>query len=215
MWASAMGALRVKICGMTRVQDARNAADLGVDAIGINFYPVSPRFVSVERAIDIADSVRGRVELFGVFVNDIPERVDSIIQEVGLDRVQFHGDEAPEALERFGSKAVKAVRFERSTVEFNWGDFPYVGGFLLEPRHETLYGGSGRSWNYRSLRGLEVPRPWLLAGGLSPENVASAIAESGAPGVDVCSGVESIPGIKDARRMEAFVREVRRAEEAL
>jgi len=210
-----MSALRIKMCGMTRVQDALKAADLGVDAIGINFYPVSPRFVSVERAIRIADAVRGKVELFGIFVNDIPERVDSLVKEVGLDRVQFHGDETPEALLPFGSKAVKAVRFERSTVEFNWSDYPLVWGFLLEPRHETLYGGSGRSWQYESLRGLEVPRPWLLAGGLSPENVGRAIAESGTPGVDVCSGVEAVPGIKDARRMEAFVKEVRRVEEAL
>lgn len=210
-----MGAVRIKMCGMTRVEDARRAADLGVDAIGLNFYPSSPRFVSLDRAVAIAAAVGDKVELFGVFVNELHDRVEFIRGEVGLSRLQFHGDEPPETLMPFGDAAVKVIRFRDPMTEPDWSAYPQVGGFLLEPRHETLFGGSGRSWRYESLAGLRPPRPWFLAGGLSPGNVGRAIVASGARGVDVCSGVESVPGIKDARRMDAFVTEVRRVEEAL
>jgi phosphoribosylanthranilate isomerase len=210
-----MGAVRIKMCGMTRVEDARRAASLGVDAIGLNFYPSSPRFVSVERAMEISAAIDGQVELFGVFVNEIDERVEWIRKEVGLNRIQFHGDEPPEALTPFGEAAVKVIRFQEPMTEPDWEAYPLVGGFLLEPRHETLFGGSGRSWSYESLAGLQPPRPWYLAGGLSPRNVGRALLASGASAVDVCTGVESVPGIKDTRRMEEFVEEIRRVEETL
>jgi len=210
-----MSHLQIKMCGMTRAEDARRAVDLGVDAIGLNFYPSSPRFLSVERAIEIVDQIRGDVELYGVFVNEIPDRVEEIRSRVGLDRIQFHGDEEPSEVAPFGLMAVKAIRFADSTVERQWERYPTVWGFLLEARHETLFGGSGRSWRYESLGGVELPRPWLLAGGLNASNVGEAIRSSGARAVDVCSGVESIPGIKDVRQMSDFVREVRRVEEAL
>ena len=210
-----MGSVQIKMCGMTRVEDARRAMSLGVDAIGLNFYPSSPRFVSLDRALAIAEAVDGEVELFGVFVNEVTEWVESIRDQVGLDRLQFHGDEAPEVLLPFGDKAVKVIRFQDPEEEPDWASYPRVGGFLLEPWHETVFGGSGRSWHYESLAGLRPPRPWFMAGGLSPDNVGRAVLASGADGVDVCSGVESVPGIKDARRMDEFVAEVRRAETSL
>lgn len=210
-----MNHVQIKMCGMTRVEDAKRAVSLGVDAIGLNFYPSSPRFLSVERALDIAEAVDSRVELFGIFVDDIFDRVEEIRSLVGLDRIQFHGDEEPEEIASFGPSAVKAIRFKGAIVEPQWERYPTVWGFLIEPQHETLFGGSGRSWRYESLAGVSLPRRWWLAGGLKASNVEEAILSSGARAVDVCSGVESIPGIKDAQRMSEFVREVRRVEEAL
>lgn len=204
-----MSGVLIKVCGVTRVEDAVHAADLGVDCLGLNFYPASPRHVPMERAAEIADAVRGRVGLFGVFVNTPRDDVERIVEAVGLDRVQFHGDESPADLALWGGRAVKALRIASRPSRRVWDDYPDAWGFLIEARHEELYGGSGAAWDYAALRGLRLSRPWLLAGGLEPGNVRRALAATGAPGVDVCSGVESVPGVKDARRVEALVGAVR------
>lgn len=194
---------------MTRVKDAVDAAELGVDCLGLNFYPGSPRCVSVEKATKIADAVRGRVALFGVFVNASRGDIERAVEAVGLDRVQFHGDESPADLAPWGERAVKVVRVAGRPSPRVWDAYPEVWGFLVEARHDRLFGGTGKVWDYTVLRDLRPSRPWLLAGGLEPGNVRRALDATGAPGVDVCSGVESAPGIKDPRRVEALVRGAR------
>lgn len=193
------------------MEDAVDAAELGVDCLGLNFYPDSPRYVSVEKAVAIADAVRGRVELFGVFVNASRDDIERAVEAVGLDRVQFHGDESPADLAPWGERAVKVVRIAGQPSPRLWEAYPEVWGFLVEARHDSLYGGTGTVWDYTALRDLRLPRRWLLAGGLDADNVRRALDATGAPGVDVCSGVESVPGIKDPRRVEALVRAVRDA----
>lgn len=199
----------IKVCGVTRVEDAVHAAELGVDCLGLNFYPDSPRYVSVERAAEIADAVRGRMALFGVFVNAPRGDIERVVETVGLDRVQFHGDESPEDVAPWGYRAVKVIRVVGRPSPWVWDAYPEVWGFLIEARHDSLYGGTGTAWDYDVLRDLGRLRPWLLAGGVGPGNVRRALDVTGAPGVDICSGVESAPGTKDAGKMEALVRAVR------
>ncbi|HEX2253209.1 MAG TPA: phosphoribosylanthranilate isomerase [Thermoanaerobaculia bacterium] len=205
----------VKICGVTRAEDARLAADLGAAFLGLNFYPPSPRSLTPQRAAAVADAVRGRVRLVGVFVDRPPAEVAAIDRAVGLDVLQFHGEEGPVELARHGPRAWKVVRVPpgasppRSAIERELAAYPGVGGFLLDVRHDTLPGGTGETWAWHALAGLETSgRPLLVAGGIRPGNVRRALAASGAAGVDACSGVESAPGVKDPVLLERLMTEV-------
>lgn len=215
--------LKVKICGVTTPEDARLAQELGADFLGLNFHPPSPRFLSTARAREIADAVGGRIPLVGVFVNRPREQIERITAEVGLDLVQLHGDESPEEVAHLGGRAVKVFRRSRLPERRELVLYPDVWGFLFDVPHETLYGGTGRTWSYEDVVGSpELPRrvggrPVLLAGGVHPGNVArirDAAAASGVLGkmtlgVDVCSGVEAEPGIKDRRQMERLFEALR------
>lgn len=207
--------VRVKICGVTRPADAVAAVSLGADFVGLNFWPGSSRRLEPAPAREIAAAVAGRAELVGVFVNEDPRRVEEIAADVGLDLLQFHGDEEPADLAPFGARALKAVRFDGAPDPAVLAAYPAVWGFLVEARAGKAYGGVGRGWDYGAARGLaggeNDGRPLLIAGGLGPENVGRAIAASGAWGVDVASGVESAPGIKDRAKLEKFFEEVRHA----
>jgi len=200
----------VKICGITSISDARTCVDLGVDLIGLNFYEPSPRFLKVEAARRIADAVRGRVELVGVMVDRSAAEVEAIDAQVGLDRVQFHGDEPEAMVNRMGDRAIRALRvdpavtFEPSRLEV----WPAVWGFLFDVACEG-YGGSGVSWPYDRIAASTGGRRTMVAGGISPETAREALKLSGAGGVDVCSGVETAPGVKDADAIERLVEEVR------
>lgn len=205
-----MKTVRVKICGVTSVEDAETAVDLGADFIGLNFWPKSPRGIDVRRGREIADAVRGRTSLVGVFVNQEPEQVRRVADAVCLDLVQFHGDEGPNDLESWGERAVKALRFDGDLDPEALEDYKTVWGFVVEPR-QPAYGGTGRSWNYAAARMLPRHKPFLLAGGLDPGNVAQAVAASRPWGVDVCSGVESAPGVKDGEALWRFFQEIQRA----
>lgn len=201
----------IKICGVTSVADAAVCADLGVDLLGLNFWPGSPRHVEVERARTIADSVRGRLELVGVFVNRPGDEVEAIEREVGLDRLQFHGDETAEEVRRFGGRALKAFRVD---PEFGLGvevceEFADAWGFLFDVASTGVYGGTGAAWPYERIAGLGGEKPTLVAGGVGPENAGEALKRSRTRGVDVCSGVESAPGIKDRGAIERLVEAVR------
>jgi len=202
--------VRIKICGITSVEDAEAAVELGADFVGLNFWGRSPRRVDVPVAREIAEAVRGRTSLVGVFVNEAPGEVAKIVDAVGLDLAQFHGDETPEELAPWGARALKAVRFSGELDVELLAGFKTVWGFLVEPQRDS-YGGTGRSWSYSKARGLPRDRPFLLAGGLRPENVAEAIAACSPWGVDVCSGVESEPRVKDTQAIWKFVSEVRHA----
>jgi phosphoribosylanthranilate isomerase len=201
----------IKICGITRVSDAVACAELGVDLLGLNFYPRSPRYLEMERAREIADSVRGRVELVGIFVNSTVRKVEVVDRRVGLDRLQFHGYEPAEMVNRFGNRAVRAFRVdpEAGFDVRRLDSYPDSWGFLFDVAGSEGYGGSGLAWPYETISSVEVDRPTLIAGGVGPENARDALERSGAGGVDVCSGVESAPGVKDPSAIERLVREVR------
>lgn len=206
----------IKICGLTRVEDAEACLEFGVDLVGLNFHPPSPRYVSVERAREIADAARGRARVVGVFVNHRAEEVAAIDRAVGLDLLQFHGDEPAEWVDTMGDRALRAFRVDpqQDFHPLELLEYPSVWGFLFDVRRQDVYGGSGVSWAYDRIAGVADERPTLVAGGIGPSNARQALELSGAGGVDVCSGVEAAPGIKDREAMEKLVREVRRAEGA-
>ena len=208
----------VKVCGVTRVDDALAAVELGAALIGLNFHPASPRYVQVEAAAEIAAAVRGRARVVGVFVNRPSAEIEAVDAAVGLDLVQLHGDEGPDEAAAFGGRAIQVVRVPpqdpptAAALSRDLARYPAAWGFLFDVRHPALYGGSGETFGWRLLAGLDravlAGRPLLVAGGIVADNAARALAESGADGVDVASGVESAPGIKDRGKMERLFQEV-------
>ncbi|HEV7667339.1 MAG TPA: phosphoribosylanthranilate isomerase [Thermoanaerobaculia bacterium] len=213
---------QVKVCGITSAQDARLAVDLGAAYLGLNFYPGSPRHVSIERAQEIAEAVEGCALLVGVFVNAPCSQVSEIAEAAGLDLLQFHGNESPEMLAPFAARAIKAFRGSTDEAE----RFPDVQGFLFDapnpalsffPSPELLpFGGTGTAWDYASLAPIVsrfAPRPIFVAGGIGPDNVRSALCQSGASLVDVCSRVERAPGVKDSDLLSRLFSEIATYEE--
>lgn len=204
----------VKICGVTSSAEATLAADLGADLVGLNFYPPSPRYLEPRKATEIADAVRGRVKLVGVFVNLPTSQLEEIERIVGLDLLQFHGDESAADVAPFADRALKAFRvrdrLDAAALE-GYGD---AWGVLVDSRHPQLYGGSGESWRFESLRELEgqLPRRTFIAGGLNPDNVCAAIAAARPYGIDLCSGVEAEPGKKDPELLRRLFEEIRYGE---
>jgi phosphoribosylanthranilate isomerase len=194
---------QVKICGVTRVEDAELAVELGADFLGLNFYPASPRCLDLDAARRIAEAVGNRARMVGVTVNAGSRRIEEILSLVEL--IQFHGDEGPEEIRPWAQRAIKVLRPVAEKADFV-ARYPDVWGFLLEPRRSG-YGGTGRSWNYASAARLQTGRPMFLAGGIGPDNVCAAAA--GVWGVDICSGVESKPGVKDASLMKRLFSELR------
>ncbi len=203
----------VKICGLTRPRDASLAVDLGADLVGISFYPPSPRFVSLDRAAEISRAVGGRVPVVGVFVNEERSRVEEIAGTVDLDLLQFHGDEEPEDLEPFGLRAIKVFRRRKVPTREELSAYAGVWGFLFDVPHSRFYGGSGRTWDYSVVARIETDKPILIAGGVTPANACTAIAESRASGIDVCSGVEAGAGIKSPEFLRKLFAEVRDGQE--
>ncbi|MEP7013192.1 MAG: phosphoribosylanthranilate isomerase [Acidobacteriota bacterium] len=206
--------VQVKVCGVTTVGDARLAVELGAAYLGLNFYPGSPRCVSVERAREIADAVEGRARLVGVFVNAPASQVEEIAGALGLDLLQFHGDESPEWIAPFAGRAIKAFRGVpvRETERF-----PEVWGFLVDaPAVAPAVGGTGQPWDYSALKPFAAAaagRPVFLAGGISPDNVRAAVDQSGALLIDVCSRVERSPGVKDPDLLSRLFSEIASHEE--
>jgi phosphoribosylanthranilate isomerase len=203
--------IRVKVCGVTDPENALAAAEMGADYLGLNFFPRSPRFVEVERALEIADAVRGRAALVGVFVNAPAAQVEETAARAGLDLVQFSGDEGPEAVAPFASRAIKAFRTGGLPSGEEIAAYGDVWGLLVDAPHAALYGGTGAAWDYGSLAGAPglAGRRLLLAGGLGPDNVRRAVEAARPWGVDVCSRVESAPGIKDLELLRRLFLEVR------
>jgi len=202
---------RVKICGITRTGDARAAAEAGADAIGLVFYPPSPRYLSVERAVEIRDALPPFVQTVALFVNADAAQIAQVIGRVHPSMLQFHGDEPPEFCGQFGLPFVKACRIKPGTDALAYLQ-PYgrAAAWLMDS-HVPEYGGVGESFDW-SLVPKERSRPLILSGGLDRSNVGKAIRAVRPWGVDVSSGVESAKGIKDAAKMAAFVSEVRNAD---
>ena len=211
-------AVRVKICGVTRVEDALAAARLGADAVGLNLYAPSPRCVGLDRAREIRRALPPLVEPVGLFVNADATQVRDTARAVGLVTVQLHGQETPDVLAELAElRLIKVFRIrDRDSldeVSAYLAACQVVGrrpdALLFDVHDEALWGGSGKRFDWQLLTGAEMFQPYLLAGGLTPENVAEAIRVGRPWGVDVASGVESAPGIKDAALMRAFIERAR------
>lgn len=202
---------RVKICGITRPEDGVAAAQAGADAIGLVFYPPSPRFLSVERALEIRDVLPPFVKVVALFVNPDAAQVAQVIGRVRPGILQFHGEETPDFCAEFGVPYVKACRVREGVDLLKYlRPFSRAAAWLLDS-HVAEYGGVGESFNW-ALAPAVRDRPIILSGGLGPANVAEAIRRVKPWGVDVSSGVESAKGIKDARKIAAFIAEVRNAD---
>ena len=203
---------RVKICGITRPEHARAAAGAGADAIGLMFYEPSPRYVTPIRAREVCAALPPLVSVVGVFVNPEPRDIEAVVEDVPFDLIQFHGEESPELCARAGKPYVKAVRVRtRDDIVEAEARYSDARALLLDAHHDTLWGGTGSRFDW-DLVPDDVRRPVVLAGGLTPENVAAAIRRVRPFAVDVSGGVESAPGEKDARSMERFMKEVASAE---
>ena len=203
---------KIKICGIKTINDALAAMEAGADLIGFNFYPKSPRYVEVGMCRNIMSVVRqiGRVTCVGVFVNASVAEIRATMETLGLSLAQLHGDETAEMLSELDGKAFKAFRGIPTTVDgFARQDAPAL---LVDASVKGLYGGSGVTADWNGAAELAKKYPLLLAGGLTPENVAEAVGRVKPWGVDVASGVESAPGKKDPSKMEAFVQAVRNTE---
>ncbi|MGL4465141.1 MAG: phosphoribosylanthranilate isomerase [Planctomycetia bacterium] len=213
--------IRVKICGVTRVADALAAADLGVHALGLNFHPGSPRFVTIEQARAITAALPPGVDVVGVFVDASVECIRETAAAVGFSTVQLHGSETPETARRLAPyRLIRAFRWrDRSATEAEITAFltdcdrlgAAVGSILLDTHRAGVAGGTGVAWNWTDAAAVDFGRPLLLAGGLKPENAAAAVRALRPAMVDVASGVESAPGVKDHDRMRAFVEAVQSA----
>ncbi len=200
---------KIKICGIKTVKDAFAAMEASADLIGFNFYPKSPRYIDVGICRDIMSVMRkhGHVTYVGVFVNASIEEVYATMETCGLGLAQLHGDETPEMLRALNGKAFKAFRGIPSDITgYERNDAPAL---LVDAAVKGVYGGSGVTADWSAAAGLAKKYPLLLAGGLTPENVADAVRQVKPWGVDVASGVESEAGKKDASKMKAFVQAVR------
>ena len=197
--------VKVKICGITRTTDALAAADAGADALGFMFYVSSPRCVNHERAAQIIRELPPFVARVGVFVNPTEAEVREAIARCGLDTLQFHGEETPEFCRKFGLKVIKAFRIRDAASLQATG--AYSGeAWLLDSYVAGQLGGTGSRFNWDlAVEAVRSRRPVILAGGLTPENAAEAVRQVRPYGLDVSSGVESAPGLKDAAKVHAFI----------
>ncbi len=200
---------RVKICGITRPEDGLEAVRLGADAIGLVFYPQSPRLVDSTQARLICQVLPPFVTVVGLFVNAEPERIKLVLESVPLDVIQFHGSEIPGECDIYGRPYIKAITMGPGIdVAGVMEEYPNAAGFLLDAYHPDLPGGSGQVFDWGEIP-ADVSKPIILAGGLDPDNVAEAVRRVGPYAVDVSSGVESSKGIKDPAKIAAFIQGVR------
>ncbi|HXN72029.1 MAG TPA: phosphoribosylanthranilate isomerase [Candidatus Acidoferrales bacterium] len=208
--------VRVKICGITNLKDARQALAAGADFLGFNFYTRSPRYVTPRRAKSILQRLPKKTASVGVFVNEREDEMLRIAHRVRLDYLQLHGEESPATIKQLARHlpVIKAVRVRDSFRTDQLAGYEQVSAFLLDGFDRRRHGGSGKTfrWNL-ALRAKRAGRIFL-AGGLTPENVAEAIRSAKPYAVDVCSGVESKPGKKDPALVVKFMRAVRSSRRA-
>ena len=209
---------RIKICGITRAEDALAAAYSGADAIGLVFYERSPRHVSLARATQLVAALPPFITVVGLFVNADAAFVREALDSVPLDVLQFHGDESPEFCGQFGKPYLKAIRVKEGVDLLQCAsDFCDAQGLLLDAHVEGIPGGTGATFDW-TLIPEKLPLPVILSGGLDVENVAAAIKQVRPYAVDVSSGVEAskgintLKGIKDAAKIARFIQEVKRAD---
>ena len=199
---------KIKICGFTNADNAREAAFAGVDAIGLVFYEKSPRNVDINSAREIIAALPPFVNRVGLFVNANPSFIDEVLCEVPLDTLQFHGDEGVIDCTQYQMPFIKSVRVSLDTnIAQIADDFSQASALLLDSYNSHTYGGTGEVFDW-SLACVEIELPVILAGGLNSDNVAEAIKQVRPYAVDASSGVESEPGVKDVDKIRAFIRQI-------
>jgi phosphoribosylanthranilate isomerase len=199
---------KVKICGITNHEDAAAAMDMGADLLGFNFYPESPRYVIIEKVVQIVSKLPAFVTIVGVFVDASVEQIREVIRTCQLDWVQLHGDESPQFCQSLATdnvKTMKALRI-REKADIDKADHYFTDAILLDAFHPQKYGGTGLTfdWNIIGHIGKRV----FLAGGINPDNAVDAV-KLGVYGIDVCSGIESEPGKKDHNKMKMLFDNIR------
>lgn len=203
---------RIKICGLTRPEDVDAAVAAGADAVGFVFYPKSPRYVTPAQAAALVRRLPPFVLAVGLFVNEDPATLQTILEQVPLNLLQFHGDERPEDCSRWGRPYLRAARVQPGLDLVQYAaDFSGARALLLDAFVEG-YGGGGHVFDWRLIP-PDLPLPVILSGGLNPDNVTDAVRQVRPVAVDVSSGVEAAKGIKDHQRMADFVAAVRAADQ--
>jgi len=205
-WQKVMAtSTRVKICGITSLEDAEAAVAAGADALGFVFYEPSPRYIDVDEAGRICRQLGPFVTLVGLFVNAPEDVVRETLDQVPLHLLQFHGDEGRKYCEQFGRPYLKALRMKPGLdVHAAIDSYPSAAGILLDAYRKGVPGGTGESFDWQRVP-RRAARPIVLAGGLNPDNVSQAIAQTAPYGVDVSGGVEAAPGRKDFEKVVAFI----------
>ncbi len=214
-----MKPVEIKICGITSEEAMEAAVEAGADYVGLVFFPPSPRCVTPERAAELVEFLPADLVKVGLFVDPDDSTLDRVLSQVRLDLVQVHGRETPERLEQirleYGLPVMKVIPVSEAADLAAANPFLAVADRLLfdakPPKGATLPGGNAVSFDWTLLQGRKWGLPWMLAGGLTPDNVAEAVRITGARAVDVSSGVESAPGIKDPARIRAFIKAARGA----
>jgi phosphoribosylanthranilate isomerase len=205
--------ISVKICGITSIPDAEKAIDLGASAIGLIFYEKSPRCISIEDAQKITTSIKGKVPVVGVFVNEDIDRLQSILSSVAIDIVQLHGDENPQYCQQLNHPIIKVFRvdsqFDKTLLKaYN------VNAFLFDTYKKGLPGGTGDTFNWKLLKHIQINRPIILSGGLKIDNVLNAVDLVQPAAIDVNSGVENCPGEKSDEKLNALFDLIGKAEDS-
>lgn len=210
-----MSATKVKICGITNLEDAKHAIEFGADVLGFNFYPQSPRFIIPKNAREIIELIASDVEIVGVFVNESVDRIAQIYEDVGIEAAQLHGDETPSYVDALRSRLkIKIMKAHRVSPDFKPEDISnyQTDAALLDAYSKTVRGGTGECFDWEIARAATgFTQKLYLAGGLIAENVADAVRHVRPYAVDVASGVESSPGKKDPLKLEAFIRNAKNA----
>ena len=196
--------VKVKVCGMTSLKDALVAVEGGADAVGFIFYKKSPRSVTMKTVREIVLELPPFVNTVGVFVDETAEQINKIADYCNLDIIQLHGDESPIFCKKIRRKVIKAFRIKDMQSVKKLSSFQ-VSGFLLDTFSENLHGGTGKVFDWNLALPAKKFGPVIMAGGLTPNNVQQAVRQIRPYGVDVCSGVESEPGIKDHKKVRAFL----------
>ena len=195
------------MCGMMRTEDIAHAIHLGVDAIGLVFYSKSLRYVSIKHAKEIIKDLPPFVDVVAVLVNPDKEFVQEIVNELPIHLLQFHGDESPGFCQQFNRPYIKAMRPKVvDNIVLFAQEYIQARAILLDTPSDTSWGGTGLSFDWQFIPDDELTRPYILAGGLNEFNVLDAVRTCNPYAVDVCSGIETVPGVKDHRKMSQFIK---------
>jgi phosphoribosylanthranilate isomerase len=202
----------VKICGLKDPETLKAATDAGARYIGLNFYPPSPRYITPETARQLAAQIPTGVRAVGLFVNPTDQQLTETLGKVPLDMLQLHGNESPQRINeikaKFAIPLMKAINIRETADLNNIPQYEAVADWLLfdsKPQNATLPGGTGQSFDWSLLEGKTFSRPWMLSGGLTPENISNALDQLSPTALDVSSGVESAPGVKDPEKIKKFI----------
>ncbi len=202
--------IKIKICGITNLDDAMAAADAGADALGFNFYKKSPRYIEPEKAAEIIAQLPPFILPVAIFVNEREDRIREVLAKTCMQGVQFHGDETPEFCQRFGNRVIKAFQVKDKESLKTMAHYR-VAAYLLDSYRDGLRGGTGTTFDWHLAIVAKTFGRIILAGGLNPENVAEAVKLVQPYGIDVAGGVEKEKGVKDHAKLKKFITEVRRA----